>query len=139
MKKFLIFGLVGLILSACGRREETICTGERIVDPMAFLIRTTIIDTMEYCMTVNGNRQYCNCEINSLRENFPWETYMVAIDNLAGEQDHVAMRIVYHDGNCEALLEELNCETCVFTIALEHIDVSPTPECVQILIDAGEL
>jgi len=139
MKKFLILGLFGLLLASCGRREETICTGARITDPMAFLIRTTIIDTMEFCMTVNGNRKYCECEINSLRENFPWETYMVAIDNLAGEQDHVAIAIIRHDGNCEALLEELNCETCHFTVALEQIDVSPTLECVQILIDAGEL
>ena len=139
MKKFLIFGLLAVILSACGRREETICTGAPITDPMAFLIRTTIIDTMEFCMLVNGNRDYCNCEINSLRENFPWDAYMVAIDNLAGEQDHVAARIEAHGGDCEALLEELNCETCVFTVALEQIDVSPTPACVQILIDAGEL
>jgi len=130
MKKFLIFGLFGLFLASCAE--------EKVTDPMAFLIKTTIDDTMEYCMTVNGNKKYCECEIKNLRDNFPWEAYMVAIDNLAGEQNHVAVAIERHEGSKKALLEELNCETCHFTIALEQIDVSPTPECVQILIEAGE-
>jgi len=130
MKKFLMVGLLGLFLASCGE--------DKVSDPMAFLIKTTIADTMEYCMTVNGNRKYCECEMKNLRDNFPWDAYMAAIDNLAGEQGHVAIAIERLEGNKKALLAELNCETCHFTIALEQIDVSPTPECVQILIEAGE-
>ena len=128
MRKFLLFAVGCLLLASCG--------GERRVteSPMEFLIQVTLDDTMEYCMNVNGNRNYCECEIESLRNNFPWDVYMAQIDHLAGEQDHVAHVIARLNGNRRLILEELNCETCHFTVALEVIEVSPTPECVAILI-----
>ena len=100
MKKILISALLGLGLAACG---------DNITEsPTEFIKKTTLKDTYEYCMKVNGNRAYCNCEVGDLAPTFPWDAYMAAVDALAGEPNHVGAVIVKHNGNRKKVLEELN-------------------------------
>ena len=124
MKKVLTIGLLAFGISACG---------DNIESPMELLKTTTIKDTYDYCMQVNGNAKYCKCEVDDLEKNFPWDQYMSAIDILAGEYDHVANVIKKNNGNRAKVLEELNCDTCYFATALIAIEISPSPRCVEIL------
>jgi len=125
MKKILAIVFVGLGLAACESRIEE--------SPMEFVKRVTIKDTMDYCMKVNGNRDYCACEVGELETAFPWTDYMAAVDIIAGEENHVAAVIAKHNGNRRKVLEELNCEACVFDMAMITVDVSPSPKCEKFL------
>ena len=125
MKKILAVIFVGLGLAACESRIEE--------SPMDFVKRVTLDDTMAYCMKVNGNSEYCDCEVGELATAFPWEEYMAAVDILSGEENHVAATIARHNGNRRRVLAELNCEACVFDMAMITVAVSPSPECTKFL------
>ena len=124
MRKVLILGLIGFGLTACGDNVES---------PLELVTTTTIRDTYEYCMKVNGNRKYCKCEVNDLEKNFPWSDYMAAVDVLAKEENHIAKVIEKYNGNRQKILAELNCDTCYFALALGAVNVSPSPRCVEML------
>ena len=126
MRKILISVLLGIGLTACGDNISE-------QSPTEFIKALTIKDTHEYCMKVNGNRAYCNCEVEDLARTFPWDTYMVAVDVLAGEPNHVAAVIARHNGSRKKVLEELNCKDCILERALTAIDVSPSPRCAELL------
>ena len=126
MKKISILGLVGLGLAACGDNVES---------PIELVKTTTIRDTYEYCMKVNGNRKYCKCEISDLERNFPWFDYITVVDILAKEDGHIAKVIEKYKGNRQKILEELNCDTCYFAVALGAINISPSPRCVEMLAE----
>jgi hypothetical protein len=100
---------------------------------MELIKTTTLKDTLEYCMEVNGNRKYCDCEVEDLERTFPWDGYMAAIDAAAGRQDHVAAVIAKHNGSRAKVLEELNCKGCVFEVALAAVNVGPSPRCAAFL------
>ena len=123
-KSFLFLSLLILGLAACSDRVES---------PLELIKTTTIKDTYDFCMKVNGSKEYCNCEIEELERTFPWQDYMNAVDYLAGEENYIAAVISKHNGNRKKILEELNCYTCYFTIAISVIDASPSPKCVELL------
>ena len=123
-RKLLILGFVGLGLSACS---------DRVGDAMEFLKETTIKDTYDFCMQVHGNEGYCECEVGDMEKTFPWQTYMDAIDVIANESYHVARTIARFDGDRAKILEDLNCPTCYFAIALGAVNVSPSPKCADLL------
>ncbi|MDR2268595.1 MAG: hypothetical protein LBD94_00235, partial [Rickettsiales bacterium] len=124
MKKILIFGFIGFMLASCGDKVES---------PLEFVKKTTIDDTYEFCMKVNGNKAYCDCEMADLEKNFPWSDYMAAVDILAGEENHVARVIKKHGGDRKKILAELNCDTCYFAVALGAVNVGPSPRCAEFL------
>ena len=124
MKKILISAFTGLLLVACG---------DKIESPMELVKTTTLKDTLDFCMKVNGNREYCNCEIGDLSRTFPWDTYMNAIDALGGSGDYVAAVMEKHGGSRKKVLAELNCKDCIFERALVAVNVSPSPRCAGLL------
>ena len=124
MKRYLILGLVGLALAACSDRVES---------PMELVKTTTIKDTFDFCMQVNGNKAYCKCEVADLEKNFPWKDYMAAIDVVAGEENHVASVIKKHGGDRKKILAELNCDTCHLAVALGAVNIGPSPRCAELL------
>jgi hypothetical protein len=126
MRKILVTALAGFGLAACGE-------GDDIKSPMELVKTTTLKDTFDYCMNVNGNRAYCDCELEDLERTFPWDTYMMMIDAAAGQQNHVAAVIEKHNGSGRKVLEELNCKGCVLETALVAVDASPSPRCAALL------
>jgi len=124
MKKILILGLIGFGLAACGDKVES---------PLELVKTTTIGDTYDYCMKVNGNKKYCKCEVEDLEKYFPWSDYIAAVDVLAGEDAHIAKVIEKYKGDRKKILEELNCDTCYFAVALGAIGAAPSPRCVEML------
>jgi len=110
MRKIMISVLIGFGLAACGDEDN-------ITSPIQLVKVTTLNDTREYCMEVNGNRKYCDCEVEDLEKTFPWNDYMAAIDAAAGEKDHVAA-VMEKYGSLKKVLEELNCKGCVLEVAL---------------------
>lgn len=129
MKKVLFSIFIAIGLAACDGKIES---------PEELLKITTLVDTHDYCIKVNGNRKYCKCEIEELAKTFPWDKYMAAVDSYAGEYNHVAAVIAKHNGSRKKVLEELNCKGCAFETALVVIDVSPSPNCEKFLSDDGQ-
>ena len=125
MRKVLIAVFVGFSLTACESRVEE--------SPMEFVKNLTLADTLEYCIKVNGSREYCDCEIGELKTNFPWAEYMSAVDVIAGEENHVAKVIARHNGNRGKVLAELNCEACVLDMAMIAVNIGPSPKCAAFL------
>jgi hypothetical protein len=123
MKKIIAVAVIGL-LAACGERVES---------PLELVKATTLGDTHDFCMKVNGSREYCDCEVEDLEKTFPWADYMEAVDILAGEKSHIAKVIKKHGGDREKILAELNCDTCYFTVALGAVSVNPSPRCAELL------
>lgn len=123
MKKIII-GIFIVALAACSDRVES---------PMELVKKTTIDDTREYCMKLHKNKKYCECEVVDLEKNFPWDDYIAAVDALAGEPDHIGKVIAKHNGNRKKILEELNCPTCYFAMALVVAQVGPSPRCAELL------
>jgi hypothetical protein len=124
MKKLLTLGFAGIALAACS---------DRVGDPMEFVKETTIGDTYDFCMRVHANEEYCGCEVEDLEKTFPWQDYMAAIDAVADERDHVAKTIEKFGGGRAKILEDLNCPTCYFAIALGAVNVNPSPRCAEFL------
>ncbi|MDR1071629.1 MAG: hypothetical protein LBL21_03235 [Rickettsiales bacterium] len=122
MKKIIAMAFAGL-LAACGDGVES---------PLELVKTTTLDDTRDFCMKVNGSREYCDCEIEDLEKTFPWADYMEAVDILAGEKNHIAKVIEKHGGDREKILAELNCDTCYFTVALGAVNVNPSPRCAEL-------
>lgn len=124
MKKLLILCFVGLSVFGCDKNK--------VSSPLELVKTTTIKDTYAFCMKVNGNKAYCDCESKDLEASFPWKDYMAAVDVLAGEQNHIQKVIDKHNGNRSKILSELNCDTCYFSIALAAVDVHPSQKCIDI-------
>ena len=124
MKKYAVLGFVGILLAACGERVES---------PMELVKTTTMKDTYDYCMKVNGNKKYCECEIEDLEKIFPWGDYIAAVDVLANEENHIGKVIAKHGGDRKKILAELNCDTCYFSVALGAVNIGPSPRCAEFL------
>lgn len=124
MKKYFLFLPLIFLVYGCG---------DKVDDVMELVQTTTLKDTYDYCIRVNGNKKYCECEVSDLRKTFPWDLYIKKIDEIAGEENHIGKVISKYNGDRIKILEELNCDTCPFSIALTVADVSPSKECVAIL------
>jgi hypothetical protein len=105
--------------------------GKITEEPVEFIRQLTLYDTMAYCVKVNGNREYCDCEIGELDLRFPWDAYMDAIDVISGEDNHVAETIARLNGNRRRVLRELNCKGCILDQAMITIDKGPSPNCAH--------
>ncbi|MDR1027559.1 MAG: hypothetical protein LBL46_04050 [Rickettsiales bacterium] len=121
MKK--ILSVISLaLLASCG------------TDPMDLVKETTLKDTHAFCMDAhNNNKEYCDCEVRELKKTFPWDDYMTAIDTIAHQEAHVEKVLAKYDGDAAKALEELNCPTCYFAIALNYVTVNPSPKCADLV------
>jgi len=108
---------------------------DKVGSPLELVKKTTSEDTYNYCMELHDNKEYCGCEVDKLQETFPWDDYIAAVDIFAGEENHIGKVIAKHNGNRKKILEDLNCDTCYFPMAMIVVDVSPNPDCAKFLPD----